>query len=77
MTYEFAETSTVDDLKFNTTMHVEKYDECLSIETQCVSEFLTVNSKYQDNEVTVVMPHDEAIKLRDALNVMYPLEQNK
>ena len=77
MIYEFNSEDTVDDLKFKTNMLVEKYDSCLSIEAQCVSEFLTINSINQDNEVTVVIPHDEAIKLRDTLNAMYPLEQNK
>lgn len=76
MIYEFSGEDTVDDLKFKTTMLVEKYEAGLSIESQCISEFLTVNSKHQDNEVTVVISHDEAIKLRDTLNAMYPKEQN-
>lgn len=76
MIYEFSGEDTVDDLKFKTTMLVEKYGACLSIEAQCISEFLTTNRVHQDNEVTVVIPHDEAIKLRDTLNAMYPKEQN-
>ena len=74
MTYEFNSEDTVDDLRFKTSMLVEKYGACLSIEAQCISEFLTINSVHRDNEVTVVMPHSDAINLRDALIEMYPIK---
>ena len=71
MVYEFLGKDVCDELEFTTTMLVEKYDLGLSIDSQCVSRYTDTDKKYQDNEVTVFLSHQQAIEMRDYLNEMY------
>lgn len=71
MVYEFCGKDTCDEFEFATTMLVERYDLGLSIDSQCVSKYIDTNKKYQDNEVTVFLTHEQAIELRNYLNEMY------
>lgn len=71
MVYEFCGKDNCDELEFTTTMLVEKYDLGLSIDSQCISRYIDTNNKYQDNEVTVFLNDEQAVKLKDYLNEMY------
>ena len=76
MIYEFTETSVVNDLSFKTDVLIEDYDLGLSIDCTLYSYYTESKKEYEHSEVTAVIPHDEAIKLRDTLNAMYPKEQD-
>ena len=71
MVYEFCGKDVCDELEFTTTMLVEKYDLGLSIESQCTSRNVDTGKKYQDNEVTVFLSHEQAAELKNYLNKAY------
>lgn len=74
MSYEYVQTTDYCGDEGNTEVFLYKDETGLTIDTEINTPRLTGKGVYVHQAVIAVLPDSEAIKMRDALIAMYPLE---